>query len=111
MAVLGKEGYPHAASDSDYGIQIAKRLERRFPEEIPEYYLSGLGNLRTNAVRKEYNRKAQVMVKIRHLLVEVLRDAERWHTFAVKVKQDNLKRPSFQEEFAKVIPGWRELSG
>jgi hypothetical protein len=108
-AVLTKGRYPLSARDSDYQIQTAKRLERRFPEEILKYYLSGLGNLKTNAVRKEYARKAQVMTKIRRLLVEVLRDKERWRTFAIKVKQDNLKRPAFQEEFAKVVPGWREL--
>jgi hypothetical protein len=29
--------------------------------------------------------------------------------FAGKVKRDNLRRPAFQEEFVKVIPGWQEL--
>ena len=51
----------------------------------------------------------QVVAKIRYLLIEVLNDNERWCTFAPKVKQDNLKRPAFQEEFAKVVPGWRGL--
>ncbi|MFT5114229.1 MAG: hypothetical protein ACI8P9_003563 [Parasphingorhabdus sp.] len=51
-----KDGYPHTTWDSDYEIQTAKRLEKQFPKEIPKYYLSGLGNLRTNAVRKEYAR-------------------------------------------------------
>jgi len=109
VAVLVEKGYPHTAWDSDYEIQTAKRLERRFPEEILEYYLSGLGNLRSNAVRKEYTRKAQVMAKIRRLLIEVLKDTKRWRTFAAKVKQDNLKRPAFQDEFAKVVPDWRGL--
>lgn len=110
VAVLVGNGYPHTAWNSDYEIQTAKRLEQRFPEEILKYYLSGLGNLKTNAVRKEYAKKAQVMARIRRLLVEVLKDKERWHAFAVKVKQDNIKRPAlFQEEFAKVVPGWRGL--
>jgi hypothetical protein len=109
VAVLNRGRYPLTAWDSDYLLQTAKRLESRFPEEILKYYLSGLGNLKTNAVRKEYARKAQVMTKVRRLLVEVLRDKDRWHTFATKVKQDNIKRPAFQEEFAKVVPGWCEL--
>ena len=60
-------------------------------------------------MRKEYARKAQVMAKVRRLFVEVLRDKDQWHAFATRVKQDNIKRPAFQEEFAKVVPGWREL--
>jgi predicted methyltransferase len=109
VAILSEEGYPLTAWDSDYEIQTAKRLERRYPEEILKYYLSGLGNLKTKAVRKEYARKAKVMAKARRLLVEVLKDKERWRTFAVKVKQDNIKCSAFQEEFAKVVPGWRGL--
>jgi hypothetical protein len=109
ISVLSEEGYPLTAWNSDYEIQTAKKLEQRFPEEILRYYLSGLGNLRTNAVRKEYARRAQVMAKVRRLLVAVLKDKERWLTFAGKVKRDNIKRPAFQEEFAKAVPDWREL--
>jgi len=109
VAVLTNGRYPLSAWDSDYQIQTAKRLESRFPEEILKYYLSRQGNMKTKAVRKEYVRKAKVMDQIRHLLVKVLNDKARWHTFAIKIKQDNLKRPAFQEEFAKAVPGWREL--
>jgi hypothetical protein len=72
------------AWDGDYEIQTAKKLEQRFPEEILKYYLSGLGNLRTNAVRKEYARRAQVMAKVRRLLVVKMKDKDRWHSFAVR---------------------------
>lgn len=109
VAVLTRSRYPLYAWDSDYELQTAKRLESKYPEEILKYYLSGLGNLKTNATRKEYTRKAQVMTKVRHLLVDLLHDAPRWRDFAIKVKQDNIKRPAFQEEFAKAVPGWQTL--
>jgi len=109
VAVLTRSRYPLYAWDSAYELQTARRLEGRYPEAILKYYLSGLGNLKTNAPRKEYTRKAQVMSKVHHVLVDVLRDAPRWRDFAIKVKQDNIKRPAFQEEFAKAVPGWQAL--
>lgn len=75
-------------------VSISKSLEKRYPEEILKYYLSGLGNLNCNAQRKEYTRKARVMAKVRH----VLGDEQRWVKFAHKVKKDNVRRPAFQQE-------------
>lgn len=49
------------------------------------------------------------MAKVRRLLVVGIKDKERWLAFSGKVKRDNIKRPAFQEEFAKVVPGWSEL--
>ncbi len=109
VILLSKGRYPMADWDGNYPIQIAKQLETRYPEEILKYYLSGLGHLNANAQRNEYARKAMVMAKVRHLLVEVISDKVRWEKFAVKVKKDNLKRPAFQQEFADRVPGWREL--
>ena len=68
-----------------------------------------LTNLMNNATRKEYARKAKVMVKVRHMLVDVLGNKVRWNKYAAKVKQDNIRRPVFQEEFARMLPGWRDL--
>ena len=109
VAVLTRSRYHLCAWDSAYELQTAKRLEGRYPEAILKYYLSGLGNLKTNAPRKEYTRKAQVMKKVHHVLVDVLRDPSRWRDFAIKVKKDNIKRPAFQEEFTKAVPGWQAL--
>jgi hypothetical protein len=107
--LLSRSRYPLNAWGSAYELKIAKRLESKYPEAILRYYLSGLGNLKTNAPRKDYARKAHVMTKIRRVLVDVLRDPTRWRDFAVKVKKDNIKRPAFQEEFAMVVPGWQAL--
>jgi hypothetical protein len=109
VAVLTRSRYPLYACDSAYELQTARRLECKYPEAILKYYLSGLGNLNNNAPRKEYTRKAQVMKKVHHVLVDVLHDAPRWRDFAIKVKQANIKRPAFQEEFTKAVPGWQAL--
>ena len=109
LAVLLKEKYPSHAWDSGEDLKTAKQLESRFPDQILKYYLSGLGNLNSNATRKEYAQRAGVMLKIRHMMVDILKDENRWKAFAGKAKRDNFRRPAFQEEFTKVIPGWREL--
>jgi len=109
VAVLSQSRYPLYGWDSAYELQTAKRLEGRYPEVIFKYYLSGLGNLKINALRKEYACKAQVMKKVHHVLADVLHDAPRWRDFAIKIKRDNIKRPAFQEEFAKAVPGWQAL--
>ncbi|MGB5563652.1 MAG: hypothetical protein WBN02_15200, partial [Sedimenticolaceae bacterium] len=109
VAVLTRSRYPLYAWDNAYELQTAKRLEGRYPDAILKYYISGLGNLKTNATRREYTRKAQVMKKVHHVLVDVLRDPSRWRDFALEVKKDNIKRPAFQEEFTKAVPGWQAL--
>jgi hypothetical protein len=110
VAILLKDKYPRYAWDSGDELKTAKQLEERFPEQILTYYLSGLGNLNSNATRKEYTQRAKVMLKVRLMLVDVIKDESRWKVFAGKVKRENLRRPAFQEEFGKVIAGWRELA-
>jgi hypothetical protein len=110
LAILIKGRYPTSTWEGDYEIKIAKKLEKRYPEEILKYYLSGLGNFNRNAQRKEYTRKAKVMAKVRHVLVDLLGDEQRWVKFARNVKKDNARRPAFQQEFAIAVPGWQELT-
>jgi hypothetical protein len=109
VAVLLKGKYPTYAWDSTDELRMAAKLETLFPEQILTYYISSLGNLNINGTRKEYAQKAKIMLKVRHILLDVLKVNDRWKTFACKVKRDNLRRTAFQEEFNRVVPGWREL--
>ncbi len=109
VAVLLQHRYPHFTWDNDYELKVAKKLEKSFPEEILKYYLTGLGNLNRNADRKEYARKAAVMAKVRHMLVNIIGDDPRWKKFALKVKHDNIRRPAFQDEFSKAVTEWASL--
>jgi hypothetical protein len=43
-------------------------------------------------------------------MVDVMKDENRWQKFAGKIKQENLRRQAFQDEFAGVVPGWRDLA-
>ncbi|MFH0994147.1 MAG: hypothetical protein V1844_01410 [Pseudomonadota bacterium] len=107
LAVLIKEKYPNWESGSV--PQTAKKLEPRFPDQILAYYLSGFNNMNRETTRKGYAARAKIMLKIRRLMVDVMKDENRWKILAGKIKQENLRRPAFQEEFARVVPGWRDL--
>jgi hypothetical protein len=47
---------------------------------------------------------------IRRVYLDILKSEQRWRDFAGNIKQKNLRRPALQEEFAKVLPDWQELS-
>ena len=109
LATLLKARYPYYSHGGEYELKVAAELEKRFPDKILAYYQTGLGNLNRSLTRKEYARKAEVMNKVRHMYVDIMKTPEQWSHFARKVKLDNKKRPAFQEEFENIIPGWKVL--
>lgn len=96
--------------DGSEELKVAEQLERLFPEEILLYYIAGLGNMNVNATRKEYALQAKAMARIHRVYLDILKSEQRWRDFAGNIKRKNLRRPAFQEEFARALPGWGELS-
>ena len=90
-------------------LQIASRLEDRYPEEILTFHKSSTGNLDTSTSRKDYKLKAEAVKRVRHVLVDVMKKPADWRKYALPIKMKNMGRPAFQEEFVKVIPEWKEL--
>lgn len=109
IKLLTRSRYPSISYGGSEIIKIAKQLAPKYPKEIVSFYRSGLGNLNSSTDRKTYANQAQVMLKVRHMWVDVMKTPEKWEIYGRKVKTMNSKRPAFQEEFAKAIPGWKDL--
>ena len=109
LIILNNNRYPDTRYGESEILKTAAKLEKMYPDEIIKFYMTGLGNLNHSFDRKTYASKAQVMKKIRHMWVDVMKTPEKWDKFARQVKEVNLKRPAFQEEFSKVIPEWKTL--
>ena len=109
LNILKKSRYPDTHYREGEILKTAAKLEEMYPEEILKFYMTGLGNLNQSHTRKIYTAKARVMKKVRHMWVDVMKKPENWEKYARQVKEMNLKRRAFQEEFARAIPGWKSL--
>lgn len=109
IKILTRTRYPDTRFGGNDVLKVAAKLEGKYPEDILAFYISGLGNLNRSHTRKTYAERAAVMVKVRHMWVDVMGTPERWDKFAKEVKNANQKRPAFQEEFARMLPGWKGL--
>ncbi|MDA2930801.1 hypothetical protein MYX84_12800 [Acidobacteria bacterium AH-259-O06] len=112
IAILSEIRYPNErrwAYEGTDVMKIAARLEKRYPEQVLSFYMGGLGNLNRNATRGVYADKARVMVKVRRVWLDVMKRPSEWESYACKVKILNQRRPAFQDEFAKAVPGWNDL--
>jgi len=109
VGILAGMRYPREGYHGYFALRAAEQLETRYPDQVLAFYMTGLGPLGLTASRKEYARNAQVALRLRHMWVDVLRQPEKWRAFAKKVKEENQHRPAFQEEFARVIPDWKDI--
>lgn len=106
LHLLQKIGYPSHSWDASSILQEATGLETKFPKQILEFYQQGLGSFAVNAKRKVYIEQARVALKIRHLLINVMNQPEKWKAMLQEMKFLNKRRKSFFEEFSKIIPDW-----
>lgn len=90
-------------------LALAHTLKIDFPGQVLDFYMKGLRRAGITASRKDYAAQAEILLRIRHLMLEVLNDRKRWEDLAGRIKRENLNKPAFQEEFARVIPGWERL--
>lgn len=109
IETLSDMDYPDGLFGEEDVLKIAAKLEKKYPEKVIEFYKTGLGNMNISLTRKDYTRKAAVMKKVRHMWVDIMNEPGKWKWFAAQVKEANARRPAFQHEFAKVVPGWNEL--
>ncbi len=108
VTILAAMKYP----DGRYGpggvLRAAAKLEQQYPEQIVAFYLSALKRT-YNPTRNTYARWARAVQMARHVWIDILQTPAKWETFAKGLKSANLRRPAFQMEFAKIVPGWTEL--
>lgn len=109
LSLLLKMRYPWHDYGGETVLKVAAQLEEKYPEEILKFYQSGLGTVRMGDARKMYAAMSRVALKVRHMWIDVIREPDKWRAFARGLKAENIKRPAFQEEFAKAIAEWKEL--
>ncbi len=110
LSLLQKIGPLDLKYSRVYPMSVARELEPRFPQEILAFYQSRLGSLDHTLPRNQYAVQAGIVVRVRHLYVDILKASGEWAAFARRIKRDNAGRPAFQEEFAKAVPGWKEIT-
>lgn len=106
LQLIKKIGYPSRSWGDNFVLQEATALETEFPEQILEFYQKGLGSYNVSADRKVYAEQAKVALKIRHMLINVMNQPEKWKNMIQEMKFLNKQRKAFFEEFSKIIPDW-----
>jgi hypothetical protein len=109
VEVLPKLLYPHPKYGDDRLFRMIAKLESKYPNQVLEFHRKGLGNVRAVGERAAYAGQARAALRMRHIWLDVLKTPEAWQACAKNVKALTLKKPAFQQEFAKTIADWKEL--
>lgn len=88
---------------------IAEKLKEKYPAEVIQFYMNSIGNFDSAKDRKTYANQAHIAAKIQDIYENVLKTPEKWNELAKDIKDKNKNRKAFQQEFGKVVLGWRNL--
>lgn len=108
ITILSSRPYSWWHDDSAILTAVAS-LEKRFPEQVLEFYREGVGDITSAHQRNHYAHTAKLLLKIRRVWVEIMGQAVAWEKFARNIKAINIRRPALQEEFGRIIPDWKSL--
>ena len=112
IKLLAAMPYPSLRYERHPVLEIAAQLERKYPEQVLAFYQSGLPRSVSAPLghsRKRYAEQAEVVRKVRRVWVDVMKKPDEWIAFVRKLKAANKARPAFQQEFARRVPGWKDL--
>jgi len=86
--------------------QAARTLEQHCPEQVLEYYRSGVPTLRAPRERKHYAAIAFLLRDVRRVWVDILEQPDTWRAYAREIKFAHPRFPAFHEECARVLRDW-----
>lgn len=90
-------------------LEYAQILEESFPREILGFYQRIVNDERLSTGRPAYTKKAKLTVRIRLLYLNHLNQPKQWERYRRGLKEKNLRRIAFQEEFSLWVPDWTKL--
>lgn len=99
----------HYLNFQSTSFSTAEKLKERYPVQVLQFYINSMGNLDSAKDRRIYANQAKIAVKIKEIYEDILKIPEKWIEFAKDIKDKNKNRKAFQEEFRKVISGWKDL--
>jgi hypothetical protein len=90
-------------------LEFAQALEDTYPKEILRFYQNFVNDERLSTGRAAYTKKAKLTVQIRNLYLNKLKQPKQWDQYRRSLKNQNLRRVAYQEEFALYIHDWKNL--
>ena len=83
----------------------ARLLEPYYPHEILDLYVAKLGKFERDK-RSVYAEKAKQLCDIQRMMLEIMKEEDRWQMMVAEVLQATHNLPACRDELQKLVPGW-----